>query len=101
MKSITAALVSVVAFVVSPFNCGGGNGPSEACMQYVECQAHYDDVMGFAPTDTTPFDMNGDCWAERGQADACTVACADSLQLLADELATGGHAPGPCRSMTP
>ena len=71
---------------------------SEECAQYVECQAHYDEMYELSETDLAgSYGPEGSCWMSSPEAaDACTAACESAVESLSDALRTGELDPGPC-----
>lgn len=56
--------------------------PSDACRQYVSCQAAYDDAAGLDATDTADYDRGGQCWETPEFAEACDADCVDAVAAL-------------------
>ena len=71
--------------------------PSEACVQYVACQKHYDDVYSLETADLDEtFGPEGLCWRDDQSATSCTSTCEVATARLAEGLDAADDDLGPC-----
>lgn len=71
----------VVVGAVAIAGCAG-LAPSDACRQYVDCQAAYDDAAGLDPVDTSSYDRDGSCWQSPELSQRCDAECTDAVASL-------------------
>jgi hypothetical protein len=87
VSGVSNVVVCVVTVVIVGVFVGVVAGcdpivPSDACVQYVDCQAAYDDAAGLDPVDTAARDKDGDCWSTPEFADRCDAESADAVDSL-------------------
>lgn len=91
MKKIALAFAALSLAALSA--CGIPQSPE--CAAYIECAAHYDEVMD-STTDMSTFEADGSCWATAETATACTTSCEAGLDSFATALTAAGEDVGPC-----
>ena len=79
------APMSLTLVLLGVSGCGGCPAitPTDACRQYVDCQAAYDEAAGLDPVDTAAFDSDGSCWSSPELSDRCDAECIDAVDTLA------------------
>ena len=71
--------------------------PSEECVQFLDCLAHFDDTYDTGGTQgLDAYGEGGSCWRSVQNADACTQACASGVRQMADALTDDGNDVGAC-----
>ncbi|MCP4504524.1 MAG: hypothetical protein GY822_31845 [Deltaproteobacteria bacterium] len=78
---------------------GCAPAPRDECVAYLECVAHFDDVMDTGGTGgLDAYDTDGSCWRTPQTRESCTKACVASVKELGDLLEENGVALGACES---
>lgn len=97
---VRRAVFSVVGAVVGAVVGCAPLPVSDACRQYVSCQAAYDDAAGLDPVDTADYARGGQCWETPEFSEACTGECEDALVALRDAAAAADLRVEECQPVT-
>ncbi|MCP4504525.1 MAG: hypothetical protein GY822_31850 [Deltaproteobacteria bacterium] len=65
--------------VAAAFSAACSNQPSDACVQYVDCQNAYTEAFGGTDVDISEYEAGGACWDNSRIAETCTVNCENAV----------------------
>lgn len=71
---------------------------SEECVQYLECQVHYEEELSLPETQTNRFQPDGVCWESEELADDCTATCRGRMAQYVVDLQEAEKDRGPCEN---
>ncbi len=81
---------------------GAGCVPqSEECIQYIDCQVHYEEALSLPETDTNRFKPDGVCWENDSLATDCTATCVGRMAQYVVDLEEADEDVGPCENLLP